>query len=34
MYIGVFAIVAYFMIVPGICELGVYLYNRNGGKKN
>lgn len=33
MYIGVFAIAAYFMIVPGICELGVYLYSK-GGKKN
>lgn len=34
MYAGVVAILAYFMIVPGICELGVYLYNRNGGKKD
>ena len=33
MYIGVFAILVYFMVVPGLCELGVYLYNRNGGKK-
>lgn len=34
MYIGAFAIVAYFIIVPGICELCVYLYNRKGGKNN
>lgn len=34
MYIGVFAILAYFMVVPGLCELGAYLYSRNGGGKN
>lgn len=34
MYAGVVAILVYFMAVPGLCELGVYLYNRNGGKKN
>lgn len=33
MYIGVFFILVYFMAVPGLCELGVYLYNRHGGKK-
>ena len=34
MYAGVFAILVYFMVVPGLCELGVYLYNSKGGKKN
>lgn len=34
MYAGVFVILVYFMVVPGLCELGVYLYGRNGGKKH
>lgn len=34
MYVGVVAILVYFMVVPGLCELGAYLYNRNGGKKD
>ena len=33
MYAGVVAILAYFMIVPGICEMGVYLHSK-GGKKH
>lgn len=32
MYTGVFAILVYFMVVPGLCELGVYLYNKWGKK--
>lgn len=31
MYIGVFAIMVYFMVVPGLCELGVYLHSKGGG---
>lgn len=33
MYMGVFAILVYFMVVPGLCEFGVYLYSK-GGKKH
>lgn len=33
MYAGVFAILVYFMVVPGLCELGVYLHGK-GGKKH
>lgn len=32
--VGLFVILAYFTITPLICELGVYLYNRNGGNKD
>lgn len=34
MYVGVFAILAYFMIVPGICELGGCLYSKSKGGKS
>ena len=34
MYAGVFAIMAFFTVTPPICELCVYLYNRNGGSKD
>lgn len=34
MYAGVFAIIVYFMVVPGLCEFGVWLHNRNRGDKN
>lgn len=34
MYMGVFVILVYFMVVPGLCELGAWLYNRNRGGKD
>lgn len=32
MYAGVFAILVYFMVVPGVCELGVYIHSKWGKK--
>lgn len=32
MYIGVLFIAGYFMVVPGLCELGVYLASRGKRK--
>lgn len=34
MYIGIFAILAFFTVTPLVCELCVYLCNRNGGGKD
>lgn len=33
MYVGVLFIVGYFMIAPGLCELGVYLASKHKGGK-
>lgn len=32
MYMGVFAILAFFTVTPLACELGVYLYSKGGNK--
>lgn len=32
MYVGVLIIAGYFMIVPGLCELGVYLASNSKRK--
>lgn len=29
MYIGVLFIVGYFMVVPGLCSIGCWLFERN-----
>lgn len=33
MYAGLVAILAFFTVTPPLCELCIYLYNRNGGGK-
>lgn len=33
MYMGVLAILAYFMVTPLVCELAVWLYSKGGGRR-